>query len=202
MSGTHRPLGEDSDAPPRVASRGGQTARGREPSASDPSRRDLPASTRRREVVQLLAPSERFEVEGRGVEERKARLEAEQAYRRGLRHLWAQRFQKALEELNAAAEGAADLLEYQLGALWAGYRCTRDPEELILLQPKLADLAKRAAIQDRSLAFPPYVLAHMALLQDDDERAFRLFRVAAYRDADNVDAQRYVRILSARLQLE
>jgi hypothetical protein len=204
-------------APPRRAhpTRDPLPRRGTQSTGNDPRRErptwrseDLPrrrtSGTHRAlgENAPQEVSSERIEVAAPRPDERRARLEAEQLYRRGLRHLFAQRFGQACDDLQDAVARAPDALEYQLCALWARHRLTTDPEKMRATLAALAKLAKRAAIQDRSLPFPPYVLAHVALAEGDDERALRLFRVAAYRESANVDAERHVRLLTKRLGLE
>lgn len=133
------------------------------------------------------------------VDERKLRLEAEQAYHRGLRLLFNQQFAQAHPELRRAADAVDDAVEYRLAAQWAEYRLCEDPEELTAQRPKLKKLARAAARQDGALPFPPYVLAHIALAEGDEVLAHKLFRIAAHRMPKNVDAERHVRLLSARI---
>ncbi|MBW2455477.1 MAG: hypothetical protein JRI68_13240 [Deltaproteobacteria bacterium] len=133
------------------------------------------------------------------VDERKLRLEAEQAYHRGLRLLFNQQFAQAHPELSRAADAVDDAVEYRLAAKWAEYRLCEDPDELTAQRPKLKTLARAAARQDGALPFPPYVLAHIALVEGDEVLAHKLFRIAAHRMPKNVDAERHVRRLSARM---
>ena len=135
----------------------------------------------------------------RPVDVRKLRLEGEQAYQRGLRFLWNQRLSEAHTELARAAEAVPDAVEYRLTAKWAAYRLCQDPERLAAQRPALRKLARAAARQDGGLAFPPYVLAHLALADHDDVLALKLFRIAAHREPANVDAERHVRLLAGRV---
>ena len=134
------------------------------------------------------------------VDSKRSRLEAEQAYQRGLRLLWTERFAVAESELLRASRLMPDVAEYALGAAWARYRQCTDGAELAALREELHKWVRRAAHQDRSLAFPPYVAAHLELAEGNEAKALRYFRVAAERNAANIDAQRHVRLLEKRLE--
>ena len=186
MRGTHRALGEcRDDATEEEQAREQAELQGQ-------SADQAPAE----ETPRVSSPAEKT------VDERKLRLQAEQAYHRGLRLLFNQQFAQALPELERAAEAVDDAVEYRLAAKWAEYRVCEDPEELTAKQPKLKKLARAAARQDGGLPFPPYVLAHIALVEGDEVLAHKLFRIASHRMPKNVDAERHVRLLSGRLGIK
>jgi tetratricopeptide (TPR) repeat protein len=134
-----------------------------------------------------------------GTGQQLSRLQAEQAFQRGLRYLRAEQFRRAADALTDAAGALPDALEYQLYAKWASYRACEVPDELGYLRSELEPLAKLLAKQDRAHALPPYVLGHLALAAEDEGKALKLFKMAARRDPRNKDAERHVRVLSTRV---
>lgn len=128
------------------------------------------------------------------------RVEAEKAFQRGLRHIRAEQWAPATDELGRAAAAMPDETEYQLYSVWASYRvCTID-EERSVLRLELENLARTLAKVDRKHGFPPYVLGHLSLTAEDVERALKLFKMAVVRDPKNRDAERHVRLLESRIQ--
>jgi len=175
-------------------------------------REDSTEEERRREAAELMGGGATAPPHGvrltdvppseKPVDIRKQRLEAEQAHHRGIRLLWNQRFAEAHTELARAAAAIPDAVEYRLSATWAEYRLCQEPEKLDALRGTLAKLARAAARQDGGLAFPPYVLAHLALAESDEILALKLFRIAAHREPACVDAERHVRLLAGRVKVK
>lgn len=128
-----------------------------------------------------------------------SRLQAEQAFQRGLRYLRAGRFARAAEVLADASRALPDALEYQVYARWASYRACDDPQLREQAHRELEPLAKLLAKQDRAHGLPPYVLGHLALAQGQDDKALKLFKMAVRRDAQNKDAAHQLRTLTARI---
>jgi hypothetical protein len=122
------------------------------------------------------------------IDERRKRLAAEQAYQRGIKALWSERWAEAETELRRAAAAMPDALEYKLAAAWASYRQCADPAAQGSMRERLGELSRELAKQNNQHALPPYVLGHLALSEGDVEHALQCFRVAVRRDASNTDA--------------
>lgn len=134
-----------------------------------------------------------------------SRLQAEQMFQKGKRHLREGRHVSAAELLGEAALALPEALEYQLYAKWAAFRACKIPNELNYLRTELGPLAKLLAKQDRAHGLPPYVLAHLELAPGGDAapneaNALKLFKMALRRDPKNRDAERHVRLLESRVK--
>jgi tetratricopeptide (TPR) repeat protein len=129
--------------------------------------------------------------------EREARLLAEQAFQKGKAHLRANQLAAAAPELRRAFDLDPKAIEYELYARWATSRLREagiEPRELDLLR----GLARKAITVDPNLAFPYYVLGHVALIEGADVVARRCFQQALKIDPDAIDAERHIRILARR----
>ena len=129
---------------------------------------------------------------------RRARIEAEQAFQKGLADLRANHLARAAKELSEASRLFPEAAEYKLYAAWAAFRATDDAEALQRKRPALRTIATSALRQDRGLAVGHYILGHLALLDDDEPSAERFFKNALKLDPTNVDAERHVRLLARR----
>ena len=81
---------------------------------------------------------------------------------------------------------------------WARYRDVSgsDPHRGAV---QISELAQARIKADREHPFAHYVLGHLRLSAGDEEKALRHFTLAIRGDATNLDAQRYHRLLSGRL---
>ncbi|MCA9595179.1 MAG: hypothetical protein KC776_17800 [Myxococcales bacterium] len=123
----------------------------------------------------------------------KARLIAELAFRRGKSAFRSGLLGKAGTDIHRAAELDPGVVEYQLYSAWLEHLAAKGAAS-----DKLQGLVKAALAQDKGLAFAHYVQAHLYLLEDDEERALRAFRIAHRLDPSDIDSERHVRVLSRR----
>ncbi len=128
----------------------------------------------------------------------RAKLEAEQAYQRGRRHMAYEAWPLAVEELRRAVRRCPDMIEYVLCAAWAEHRTGQG--DMAEQRRALEDLSVRALKKDRENAFAWHVQGQLATLEGDDAKALRSFRIAQRLDPDDREAARFVRLLAARVE--
>lgn len=123
------------------------------------------------------------------------RLEAETAARQGLDMLRDGQLMLAEEQFAQAHRAMPHIAEYALYLAWTKARRRPSFDQATL--EELERLAKEAARQDSAHGFPPYVSGHLALARGDRDTAYRFFKVAERRDADNPDALEQLRRLES-----
>ncbi len=129
----------------------------------------------------------------RALEQHHNRLEAEQRFEAGKRHLFAGDPALALPEFLEAARLLPSAAEYAVYAEWARFSLLERPGDRLLKRRDLHTLAVRALRQDASLTMAHYVLAELALL-DGNEQGVRQAIVFAIRsDARHPLVQRFVK---------
>ena len=121
------------------------------------------------------------------------RLEAETAARQGLDLLRQDQLMLAEDKFAQAHRAMPHVAEYALYLAWTKSRRRAGFDEATL--EELERLATEAARQDSTHGFPPYVSGHLALARGNKEMAYRFFKVAERRDADNRDALEQLRRL-------
>jgi tetratricopeptide (TPR) repeat protein len=132
--------------------------------------------------------------------EKRARLEAAQAFEKGRREAEGGKWDRALEAFRRAVRCMPDALEYGLHAAWAEVMAAGDAETRKQKLQEAAVLARRAIKQEPDLAYAHYVEGIVALESGRDEIALRRFRHAAKLNPGFVDAVRHARILQRRLE--
>jgi tetratricopeptide (TPR) repeat protein len=130
--------------------------------------------------------------------DKQARLVAEQLFQSGKRHLAGQRWALALNDLREAVRLYPAAVEYVLHAEWAKLCTLSDADEIAATRKKLATLAQHALRQDERMAFAHFVRGQVLLMEGDEKRAFRSFRIATRLDPKDQSAARYYRTLSRR----
>jgi tetratricopeptide (TPR) repeat protein len=118
----------------------------------------------------------------------RAKLEAEQQFRRGEQLLAAERFAEALAALQSAAELQPLEPEYRMYEAWASYLNSR--VELRVARAKAVACARRVLEEDPRSAKPHSILGRLALDDGERGRAEKEFEAALIRDPENSEAQR------------
>ena len=131
---------------------------------------------------------------------KQARLRAEQLFQSGKVHVRNERWVLAYNDLSEAARLHPSAVEYELYAEWARFQTLTDAGEMAGLRVRLEDLATRALGQDKSLAFGHHVLGQVKLMQGDEKKALRSFRIASKLDPDDRAAARYHRMLARKVR--
>lgn len=159
---------------------------------------------RRRDTVEGPPPVEPRAVEGETATatpaepvspEQLQRLEAETAARQGLDLLRQDQLMLAEDQFAKAHDAMPHIAEYALYLAWTKSRRRPALDDATL--EELERLATEAARQDSAHGFPPYVSAYVALARGDKEMAYRFFKVAERRDAENRDALEQLRRLES-----
>ena len=127
-----------------------------------------------------------------------ARLLAAQAFQQGKRHLLANSPERALTELLRAAALHPGVVEYNLYLEWAEFLSANGEARSAKLE-SLKQLASQAIQKEPTLAFAHYVLGRIATLEGLERTGARFFRKALELDPTLVDAERYVRLLTLRV---
>jgi hypothetical protein len=129
-----------------------------------------------------------------------AKVLADQAFQSAKAHVHAGRIdaaQAAFRRAGDACNAGANAKEYPLYWTWSEFTAA-EGERSLSLRLTLRDLATTAVKENPQLGFARYVLGRIALLENDEGTALKLFRFAIKLDASLTDADRYVRILLAR----
>ncbi|HEV3194445.1 MAG TPA: hypothetical protein VGY54_28305 [Polyangiaceae bacterium] len=127
-----------------------------------------------------------------------ARLLAAQAFQEGKRHLGANAPERAVTELLRAAALHPGVVEYNLYLEWAEFQSANGEARSAKLE-SLKQLASQAIQKEPALAFAHYVLGRIATLEGLERTGARFFRKALELDPTLVDAERYVRLLTLRV---
>jgi len=129
----------------------------------------------------------------RAIEQHQNRLEAEQRFEAGKRHLFAGDSALALPEFSEAVRLLPNAAEYAVYAEWTRYLLLERPGDRLVKRRELHAIAVRSLRQDASLTMAHYVLAELALL-DGNEQGVRQAMVFAIRsDARHPLVQRFVK---------
>jgi len=132
------------------------------------------------------------------VQVKAARLEAEQAYQAGKKHLAADEWPAAARELRRAATLYPEVLEYQVAAVWAEFRAGGGEGDWRDRRAQLKELAARAINQDATMPLPHHALGHVLAMEGDDTAARRELRAALRLDPGNLEVERQLRVLARR----
>ncbi|RLB50260.1 MAG: hypothetical protein DRJ42_19240 [Deltaproteobacteria bacterium] len=132
--------------------------------------------------------------------EKRARLEAEQAFERGRAHSKKAKWDSALDAFRRAALCMPDAVEYELYGAWAAVMTAEDGEARKERVREAAIAARRARKQEPEMAYAYYVEGNVALEVGREDAALRRFRHAAKLDPDFTDAVRLARILQRRME--
>ncbi len=130
------------------------------------------------------------------------RLRAEALYQSGRAALREGLVAKALGELRRAADLHPEAKEYRLCAVWAELLDSKDEQWRVALRSQLDDLVREAVVENREVAIPHYIKAHLNLFAGDEVNALKCFRMARRLDPDDRDAERHYRVLSQRLKMK
>lgn len=129
----------------------------------------------------------------RAIEQHQHRLEAEQHFETGKRHLFEGDAARALPEFLEAVRLLPTAAEYTVYAEWTRYLLLERAGDKLLKRRELHGVAVRALRQDATLTMAHYVLAELALL-DGNEAGVRQAMIFAIRsDARHPLVQRFVK---------
>ena len=152
------------------------------PKRQQPSRPPLPAL---HQLPSLQPPAER-----------ERRLRAEQHFQNGRRLVTDRDWSAALEEFEAARRHWPRGDEYHLHAEWARFQELQRPADRLVKRRELRDLAVAALRRDRTIAFAHYVLAELAVLDNDQGAARRAVSLALRFDPTQQDVTNLARRLT------
>jgi Domain of unknown function (DUF4388) len=157
---------------------------------------------RMRSLVQLRGQLERAQravgSSDAGAEAKAARLDAERAFRQGVRLLGQGLVHGALRELAKAAARMGDEPEYRMLHAWAEYLAARDDAARALARSKAEASAQRMLEGDRRSARAHSILGQLAQAAGSLELAGHHFRRALQIDANEHDALRGLRLIERR----
>lgn len=129
--------------------------------------------------------------------EQERRIFAEESFQQGKGKLRANDPSQALAHLKRAVELRPDAQEYKLYEVWAETRSSgQRPDKKEINEIKR--LAVRVLKEDAACGFGYYVLAQLALVEEKDDIALKLFQKAATIDPSDLDAARYARFIERR----
>jgi len=129
--------------------------------------------------------------------EQERRIFAEESFQQGKAKLRANDPAQALAHLKRAVELRPDAQEYKLYEVWAETRSNgQRPDKKEINEIKR--LAVRVLKEDAACGFGYYVLAQLALVEEKDDIALKLFQKAAAIDPTDLDAARYARFIERR----
>ncbi len=129
---------------------------------------------------------------------RQARLTAEEAFQKGRRLLDRGQADRALVEFNRAVGLCPSSTEFGVAREWAEFLATANDETRSAKLSALKRLASEAVKQDPSFAFGFLVLGRVASLEGLGRPGVRFFRQALKLDPSMTEAERYLRLLTAR----
>ena len=118
----------------------------------------------------------------------RAKLEAEQQFRKGEQLLAAERFAEALPALRRAVELQPLEPEYRMYEAWTTYLNSR--VELRVARAKAVACARRVLEEDPKASKPHSILGRLALDEGERDRAEKEFEAALVRDPEDDDAKR------------
>jgi CheY-like chemotaxis protein len=122
------------------------------------------------------------------VDESKAKLAAEQLFRRAEASLSAEKFSDAVKAMAQAVELQPNEPEYRMVEAWALYLQAR--VDVRVARAKAVACARRVSEADPQAAKPHGILGRLALDDGDNELASREFQAALVRDPEDEQAQR------------
>jgi hypothetical protein len=175
-----------SRAAPRPATPAGA---GETAQAAERARRSLDAL--RRSPTQAARPAPPADA-------KQARLEAEQAFRRGQRMLEQNLLGAALREFAQAVALQGDQAEYQLAFAWTEFLAAKGDEQRALTMSKARNAAKTLLAQDRNSAKAHTILGRFLYEEGELEAAARHFHVAAQSAPNDREVQRWLRLIEGR----
>jgi hypothetical protein len=159
---------------------------------------DRGADVRARDAADRLR--EEMRKRGRAPRTQSARLDAERAFDRGKRML-AQGFpDKAREALEQAVGLLPEAAEYVLYLRFCQYVSTEDPLVRVVYEQELRAAVLEALSQDRRMAFAHYVQGRLFMVDGDERAASRALTLASKLDPNDVEIERYLRVLRRRLE--
>ncbi len=168
--------------------------------ASQPGERDEGKATAKLALARMMASRTARKKEPNTKEpttEQERRIFAEEAFQQGKAKLRANDPVQALAHLKRAVELRPDAQEYKLYEVWAETRTNgQRPDKKEINEIKR--LAVRLLKEDAACAFGYYVLAQLALVEEKDDIALKLFQKAATIDPSDLDAARYARFIERR----
>jgi hypothetical protein len=129
---------------------------------------------------------------------KQARLEAEQAFRRGQRMLEQNLLGAALREFAQAVALQGDQAEYQLAFAWTEFLAAKGDEQRALTMSKARNAAKTLLAQDRNSAKAHTILGRFLYEEGELEAAARHFHVAAQSAPNDREVQRWLRLIEGR----
>ena len=129
---------------------------------------------------------------------RKKRILAEKEFRAAREHIERQEWPAAERELRRAIEHEPGQVEYALHLAWVKFRAARAPSEKKSQRELLEATLTEAFRHDRRMPFAHYVAGQLALLDEDDESAWKSLRNAMLLDPSLRDAERCFRLIDMR----
>ena len=176
--------------------------------ASRPDARRLAASLARARGVRLPSKARPKKVTRRPShrpapskprDENRAKIQAENAFQRGLKYYKRDNFSKALPLFELASQLFPDANEYGVYESWVALELAQGDETAAgekreLLLPKVKAWIK----EDRSNGFAQYLMGRVLLMKGDNVAAKKAFKAAMNLDEKDRDAERYFRVLSRR----
>ncbi|NRA32586.1 MAG: hypothetical protein HRU17_04530 [Polyangiaceae bacterium] len=176
--------------------------------ASRPDARRLAASLARARGVRLPSKTRPKKVMRRPSlhpapskprDENRAKIQAENAFQRGLRYYTRDNFSKALPLFELASQLFPNANEYRVYEGWVALELAQGDEAAAeekreLLLPKVKAWIK----EDRANGFAQYLMGRVLLMKGDNAAAKKAFKVAMNLNPKDRDAERYFRVLSRR----
>ena len=129
-------------------------------------------------------------------DDNKARLEAEQLFRRAQGQLGSEKFADAVRTLAKVVELQPLEPEYRMFEAWAAYLQAR--VEVRVARAKAAACARRVAEADPQAGKPHAILGRLALDDGDHAGAAREFEAAILRDPEDPDAKKGMKLVRPR----
>jgi hypothetical protein len=174
---------------PRRAESGGTAGAAESARAAERARRSLEALRRDPGRGARPAPPP---------EPKQARLQAEQAYRRGQRMLEQNLLGAALRELARAVELQGEQAEYRLALAWAEFLVAKGEEQRALAKTRARSAAKTLVAQERGSAKAHTILGRFLYEEGELDAAERHFHVAIQGAPNDREVQRWLRLIGGR----
>jgi tetratricopeptide (TPR) repeat protein len=158
--------------------------------AAERARRSL--DTLRRQPARAAAQG------GKPPDSHQLRLGAEQAFNKGRRMLAQNLIGAALREFARAIEMQGEQTEYVMFHAWAEYLAGRGEEPRMLAKAKARSQAQKLLKQDRDSARAHSILGRLLYDEGELEAAEKHYRIALRTEANDVEAQRGLRLIEGR----
>jgi tetratricopeptide (TPR) repeat protein len=158
--------------------------------AAERARRGL--DTLRRQPARAAAQG------GKPPDSHQLRLGAEQAFNKGRRMLAQNLIGAALREFARAIEMQGEQTEYVMFHAWAEYLASRGEEPRMLAKAKARSQAQKLLKQDRDSARAHSILGRLLYDEGELEAAEKHYRIALRTEANDVEAQRGLRLIEGR----